>query len=66
MAVAIRKGRDVHEGVKGLLSELGITPGKRVYIKPNLSGRAPVIPGENTSLQVINTWWRVSSMKFLD
>lgn len=54
MAVAIRKSDNIQSSLESIISELSFAPGKRVFIKPNLCGRAPVKPGENTSIQVLD------------
>jgi uncharacterized protein (DUF362 family) len=54
MAVAIRKGLELEKNITELFAELNFLPGKSVFIKPNLSGRAPVLPGENTSIEVMD------------
>ena len=45
-----------HANLKSLFLEtfqtLNFHPGKRVFIKPNLSAREPILPGENSSLEV--------------
>ncbi len=54
MAVSIRKGGDIRENLEAIFSELTFVPGKRVYVKPNLCGRLPILPGENTSIKVMD------------
>lgn len=52
MSVAIRKDSNIKKALLEIFKELNFIPGRRVYIKPNLSGREPIIPGENTSVEV--------------
>lgn len=54
MAVAIRQSSDIYSSIEYIFKHLNIKPGKRVCIKPNLCGRYPVIPGENSSLDVMS------------
>ncbi len=54
MAIAIRKSDDIRLSLESIISELSFIPGKRVFIKPNLCGRAPIKPGENTSIAVLD------------
>lgn len=54
MAVVIRRGVDIRKNIEDIFAELYFKPGRRVYVKPNLSGRSPVIPGENTSVEVMD------------
>ena len=54
MSVSIRKGADIRKNLEEVFAELSFVPGKRVYIKPNLCGRSPVMPGENTSTAVMD------------
>jgi len=54
MSLAIQGGAAPRFLVEQLFEELGFEPGRRVYVKPNLSGRAPVLPGENTSVAVMD------------
>ena len=54
MSVAIQKGREIKTNLKKIFDELAFKPGKRVYVKPNLSGRDPVLPGENTSVEIMD------------
>lgn len=54
MSIAIRKGADIEKNFREIFSELKFVPGKKVYVKPNLSGRPPVLAGENTSVEVMD------------
>lgn len=54
MTVSIRKSNDIRQSLKDMFAELSFNPGSRVYIKPNLSGRDPIISGENTSTVVMD------------
>ena len=54
MAIAIRKSDNIQSSLESIISELSFVPGKRVFIKPNLCGRAPIKPGENTSILVLD------------
>lgn len=54
MAIAIRKSDNIQSSLESIISELAFIPGKRVLIKPNLCGRMPIKPGENTSIPVLD------------
>jgi uncharacterized protein (DUF362 family) len=54
MAVSIRKGTSIKNNLEEVFRELSFFPGKRVYVKPNLCGRMPILPGENTSIEVLD------------
>jgi uncharacterized protein (DUF362 family) len=54
MAVAIRRGTRIKNNLEEIFTELSFTPGKRVCVKPNLCGRMPILPGENTSIEVLD------------
>jgi len=54
VSLAIQGGAEPRQLLEQLFRELAFHPGRRVYVKPNLSGRAPVIPGENTSVAVMD------------
>jgi len=59
MAIAIRKSKNAVKAIRDVMSELDFNPGKTVYIKPNLSGRDPVLPGENTSVEIMDAFIKV-------
>ena len=54
MPVAVVRDNNIKSGLQQLFAGLGFTPGRRVFIKPNLCGREPILPGENTSVQVMD------------
>ena len=54
MAIAIRKNKNIKKALTEIFAELNFQPGKIVYVKPNLCGREPVLPGENTSIEVMD------------
>jgi len=53
-----------HGDITKLLENFGIKKIQEVYIKPNLGGRDPVIPGENTSVEFMLSL--CSALKELD
>lgn len=59
MTLAIRKGNNIKNNFAEIFSELNFKPGKRVFIKPNLCGRAPIYPGENSSLEVADALLKI-------
>jgi uncharacterized protein (DUF362 family) len=54
VAIAARNNNEYGVTIENLFSELGFKPGRRVFVKPNLCGREPVLPGENTSIEVMD------------
>lgn len=54
MSVAIRKSKEIKKALNEIFHELGFHFGKRVFVKPNLCGRDPILPGENTSIEVMD------------
>ncbi len=52
--ISIRKDLSIKESIENVLRELNFNLGKRIFIKPNLSGRFDIIPGENTSVEVMD------------
>jgi uncharacterized protein (DUF362 family) len=54
MAVAIKRNKNPKKALDEAFAELKFIPGKKVFIKPNLCGRDPVLPGENTSVEVMD------------
>ena len=52
MSVAIRKGKNIKDNLNKIFDDLNFQTGERVFIKPNLCGRKPILPGENTSIEV--------------
>jgi uncharacterized protein (DUF362 family) len=54
MTIAIRKGKYITRNLEELFEELAFIPGKKVFVKPNLCGRRPILPGENTSIEVMD------------
>jgi uncharacterized protein (DUF362 family) len=52
--ISIRRGKDIRKNLEAVMAELNFKPGRKVYIKPNLCGRQPVLPGENTSVAVMD------------
>ena len=54
MTVTGRQGKDIKNSIKNIFTDINIKPGKRVCIKPNWCGRYPVVPGENTSPEVLS------------
>jgi uncharacterized protein (DUF362 family) len=54
MAVSIHKGRQIRVNLEKAFRDIGFQPGRRVFIKPNLCGRHPILPGENTSIHVMD------------
>ncbi len=55
MSIAVAKHGDKYKKeIKQIFFDLGYQPQGKIFLKPNLSGRAPLIPGENTSWQFIS------------
>jgi len=57
MTISIKESKslsDFRKIIKDSFEDLSFTPSGVVYIKPNLSGRAPVLPGENTSIEIMD------------
>ncbi len=54
MTIAIRQSNEFCVGIEELFADLTFIPGKQVFVKPNLCGREPVSPGENTSVAVMD------------
>ena len=54
VSLSVQGGTQPRQLLEQLFQELDFRPGRRVYVKPNLSGRAPVIPGENSSVAVVD------------
>lgn len=52
MSVYIKKNKNYRKAVSDLLDEIDFNFGKKVFIKPNLCGRLPILPGENSSFEV--------------
>ncbi|OQB08351.1 MAG: hypothetical protein BWY18_00026 [Candidatus Cloacimonetes bacterium ADurb.Bin211] len=54
MAVFIRRSPNIQDSLVDIFKEMSFKPGKRVFIKPNLCGRVPIKPGENTSIHFMD------------
>lgn len=57
MSISIKKTSEtskISSLIKESFKEINFIPRGRVYIKPNLSGREPVLPGENTSIEFMD------------
>ena len=54
MSLSIQQSINHRDAIEALFADLSFTPGKRVFVKPNLWGREPVLPGENTSAKQRN------------
>lgn len=55
MSVLILKedGKNLEKSLDKILSKFDFIHKKRVFIKPNFSGRPPIIPGKNTDLEFL-------------
>ncbi len=54
MTLHIHKAGNYSLAITDLFNNLGFRPRGTVFIKPNLSGRHPVMPGENSSIAVMD------------
>lgn len=47
MSISIQQSDDIRVALEAAFVDLNVLPDKRVFVKPNLCGREPVLPEES-------------------